>query len=150
VSVCLFSYLPICLFVCLFVCLFLCLSACLSACLPACLPGFLSVCLRVSACVSVCLSVFVFIFLSVWRYGRSLPECTLGYAPGLTRKHWTRLERLARDRHFSLFRKFVNYSHKKLYNIGPWLDRLKGKMRGKTDSYWHISFKNIQGQGPVL
>ncbi len=31
----------------------------------------------------------------------------------------TRLERLTMDKHYSLFRKFVNYG-KKFYNIGPW------------------------------
>ncbi len=29
------------------------------------------------------------------------------------------LERLARDKHSSLLRKFVNYGQKKFYNIGP-------------------------------
>jgi hypothetical protein len=30
------------------------------------------------------------------------------------------LERLSREKHSCLFQKFVNYSRKKLYNIGPW------------------------------
>jgi hypothetical protein len=34
---------------------------------------------------------------------------TLGLAPGLTHKHYTRLEKLARDKHSSLLRKSVNY-----------------------------------------
>jgi hypothetical protein len=34
---------------------------------------------------------------------------TLGYPPGLTHKHQTRLERLAREKHFSLLQKSVNY-----------------------------------------
>jgi hypothetical protein len=38
---------------------------------------------------------------------------------GLTRKHWTRLERLARDKRSSLLRKFVTYGRKNFYNIGP-------------------------------
>jgi hypothetical protein len=29
--------------------------------------------------------------------------------PGLGHKHWTRLEKLARDKHSSLLQKFVNY-----------------------------------------
>ncbi len=44
---------------------------------------------------------------------------TLGQASGLTNKHQTRLERLARDKHSSLSRKFVNYGRKKFYRIGP-------------------------------
>ncbi len=43
---------------------------------------------------------------------------TLGYAPGLTHKHYTRLERLNRNKHSSLLRTFVNYGRKKFYNIG--------------------------------
>jgi len=30
------------------------------------------------------------------------------------------LERLAKAKHSSLLRKFVNYRHKMFYNIGPW------------------------------
>ena len=37
---------------------------------------------------------------------------TLGYAPGLTHKHQTRLERLAKDKHSGLLQKSVNYSRK--------------------------------------
>jgi hypothetical protein len=33
---------------------------------------------------------------------------------------WTRLEKLARDKHSSLVQKFVNYEQKKFYDIGPW------------------------------
>jgi hypothetical protein len=40
---------------------------------------------------------------------------------GLTHKHWTRLEKIASDKHSSLLRTFVNYEFKKFYNIGPWL-----------------------------
>jgi hypothetical protein len=35
-----------------------------------------------------------------------------------TNRHWTRLERLAMDKHYSLLQKFVNYDRKKLYNLG--------------------------------
>ncbi len=31
-----------------------------------------------------------------------------------------KLERLERDKHFSLLRTFVNYGRKKFYNVGPW------------------------------
>jgi len=37
---------------------------------------------------------------------------TLRWAPGLAHKHVTRLERLARDKHFSLLGTFVNYGLK--------------------------------------
>ncbi len=43
---------------------------------------------------------------------------TLGYAPGLTHKHQTRVERLARVKHSSVLRKFINYGPKKFYRIG--------------------------------
>jgi hypothetical protein len=38
--------------------------------------------------------------------------------PGLAHKQYTRLERLACDKHFSLLRKFAIYGSKKVYNIG--------------------------------
>jgi hypothetical protein len=41
---------------------------------------------------------------------------SLGKAPGLTCKHWTRLDRSAREKHSSLLRKFVNYGRKRFYN----------------------------------
>ncbi len=44
---------------------------------------------------------------------------SLGQAPGLTHKHYTRLERLARDKHFSTWRKYVNYGRKKVYSTSP-------------------------------
>ncbi len=36
-----------------------------------------------------------------------------------TIKHQTRMGKLTRDKHASLLRKFITYSHKKVYNIGP-------------------------------
>jgi hypothetical protein len=48
--------------------------------------------------------------------------------PGLARKHWTRLEKLARDKHSGLFRKSVNYGRNKFYSTGPWVAKLFGKM----------------------
>ncbi len=45
----------------------------------------------------------------------------IGY--GLTHKRWTRLERLARDKHSSLSQKNVNCGHKKFYNTGPGMFR---------------------------
>ncbi len=44
---------------------------------------------------------------------------SLEKAPGLAHKHQTKLERLAKNKHSSLLRKFVNYEEKKFYNIGP-------------------------------
>ncbi len=43
---------------------------------------------------------------------------TLGYAPGLTHRHETRLEGLSRDKHSGLLRKYVTYGRKKVYNTG--------------------------------
>jgi hypothetical protein len=42
----------------------------------------------------------------------------LEYSTSLTLKHLTKLEKLARDKHSSLLRRFVNYG-KKSYNIRP-------------------------------
>jgi hypothetical protein len=38
---------------------------------------------------------------------------------GITLKHYTILERVARDKHSNLLRKLVTYSRKRYYNIGP-------------------------------
>ncbi len=48
------------------------------------------------------------------------PMCSnLWLAPGLIHKHYTRLERPARDKHSSLVQTFVNYGRKKFYKVGP-------------------------------
>jgi hypothetical protein len=44
---------------------------------------------------------------------------TLGYAPGLSHKHQTRLERLVREKQSSLLQKSLKYSRKKFYATGP-------------------------------
>jgi hypothetical protein len=44
---------------------------------------------------------------------------TLGWAPSLTHKHYTRLEMLARDKDSSLLYKFVNYSRKRFITLAP-------------------------------
>ncbi len=44
---------------------------------------------------------------------------TLGLAPGLTPKHYTRLETHARGKHSCLLQKSVNYGHEKLYSTSP-------------------------------
>ncbi len=55
----------------------------------------------------------------------SLPQsaaserCFICLGSSLTSKYQTRLERLARDKHCSILRKFANYGRKKIYNIGP-------------------------------
>jgi hypothetical protein len=43
---------------------------------------------------------------------------TVGLAPGLTHNHETRLELLAKNKHFSLLQKSVNYGRKTFYNTG--------------------------------
>jgi len=49
------------------------------------------------------------------------PErCFTWVGSGLTRKHYTRLERLVREKHSSFLQKSVNYASKKFYRIGPW------------------------------
>ncbi len=60
-------------------------------------------------------------------YLRAVPfRCsTLGQAPLLTCKLKTRLEKLARDKRYSLLREFVTYGRKKFYNIGPRCRRYK-------------------------
>jgi hypothetical protein len=56
---------------------------------------------------------------------RSLPlsaapeRCFTWVFSCLTCKHYTILERLARDKHSSLVQKIVTYGCKKFYNIGP-------------------------------
>jgi hypothetical protein len=44
-------------------------------------------------------------------------ELQTGLAPRLTRKHLTKLERLARDKQY--YWSLINYTSKKLKNIGP-------------------------------
>ncbi len=39
--------------------------------------------------------------------------------PGLIYEHWTRLERLAKNKHSNLLQKYVNYVCKKVYSTGP-------------------------------
>ncbi len=48
---------------------------------------------------------------------KTRPEQILGSL--FTHKHYTRLQRLARDKHSSLLRKSVNYDRKKFYSTGP-------------------------------
>ncbi len=53
-------------------------------------------------------------------YPNGAPEkCFTWVGYSLTRKHQTRLERLARDKHYSLLQKSVNYEHNKFYSTGP-------------------------------
>ncbi len=48
-----------------------------------------------------------------------LKVASLRYALALPANIRTRLERLARDKHFSLLQKSVNYGHKIFYSTGP-------------------------------
>jgi hypothetical protein len=50
---------------------------------------------------------------------------TLGWAPGLTHKHKTRLERLGRDKHYSLLQKSVNYGQKSFITLAPGCAKLE-------------------------
>ncbi len=43
----------------------------------------------------------------------------------LTHKHFTKLERLSRDKRSSLLWKVVTYGCKKFYNIGTWFEGYK-------------------------
>ncbi len=58
-------------------------------------------------------------------HAQSLPQsgapekCFTRVGSGLTGKHQTRLERLAKDKHSSLLRKSVNCSRNKFYDTGP-------------------------------
>jgi hypothetical protein len=47
-----------------------------------------------------------------------LKRCFIWVSSCLIHKHYTRLEMLARDKHFSLLQKFVIYDCKWFYNIG--------------------------------
>jgi hypothetical protein len=53
------------------------------------------------------------------RPGAYPERCFTWVGSCLTCKHYTILERLARDKHSSLFRKFATYGCKKFCNIGP-------------------------------
>jgi hypothetical protein len=52
-------------------------------------------------------------------WSRAPERCFTWVSSCLTSKHYTILQRLARDKHSSLLRKFVNCGRKKFYNIGP-------------------------------
>jgi hypothetical protein len=60
-------------------------------------------------------------------------KCTTWVGSSLFRKHYAKMERLASDKHSSLLRTFVNYGHKKFYNIGPWKTLLKLDMEADRD-----------------
>jgi hypothetical protein len=81
------------------------------------------------------------------------------YSTRLTHKHKTRLERLARDKHSSLLRRFINYDRKQFYNIGRMHLLKKFCYINTTRATWVGSFskfskkKNVAGQvfcGPNL
>jgi len=50
-------------------------------------------------------------------YNGASEKCFTQVGFGLTRKQYTRLERLDRDQHCNLLQKFVNYSRKKVLYI---------------------------------
>ncbi len=53
--------------------------------------------------------------------------------PGLASKHWTRLERLAKDKHSSVLRRSVNYGHNKFYSTGP-------RLGSESGFFFHLFF----------
>jgi hypothetical protein len=50
----------------------------------------------------------------------AFPMLYTGEGSGLAYKHLNRLEKLAREKHSSSLRTFINSGRKKFYNIGPW------------------------------
>jgi hypothetical protein len=62
----------------------------------------------------------------VITYLREAPlRCSsLGKAPGLTHKHYTRLITLARDKYSSLFQIFVNYGQSIFIALAPAVEML--------------------------
>ncbi len=62
----------------------------------------------------------------------------------LTHKHFTRLERLARDKHSTLLSTFVNYGCKKLNNIGPLWHTLAAGVWLIKDLKLHFCVSNIK------
>ncbi len=50
---------------------------------------------------------------------------------GLPRKHWTGLEKLARDKHSSLLGKSVNYGRNEFYRTGPCFQKLTNGGKGR-------------------
>ncbi len=63
-----------------------------------------------------------------------------------TQKHQNKWTILARDKHFSLLRKSVNYGRKKFYNNGF---RLIG-LRREWDASSRNDVEDSYGQGPML
>ncbi len=61
---------------------------------------------------------------------------------GLTRKHWTWLERLVREKHSNLLPKSVNFDHKKFYRIGPRVE--------VTHSVKHLTIRNLHDKIFIL
>ncbi len=49
----------------------------------------------------------------------ALEWCSIRVGSSLTRTRWTRLERLARNKHSSLLRAFVIYGLKSFVTLGP-------------------------------
>jgi hypothetical protein len=49
-----------------------------------------------------------------------IERCFTRVGSGLTRKHYAKLESVARDKHSSLLQKSVNYGRNKFYHTGPW------------------------------
>jgi hypothetical protein len=66
----------------------------------------------------------------------ALEWSTIRVGFGLTRKHWSRLERLARDKRSGLLRKFINYGSKSFITLAP--------------GFMLIGFWLIRGKSPTV
>ncbi len=78
------------------------------------------------------------------------PERSFTYVgSGLTPKHWTRLEWLARDKHSSLLRTLRKFEKKVLKH---WAQMLYDYFRCKAlpSSMFAMFFRNYCNQGPML
>ncbi len=62
--------------------------------------------------------LFQLSLMLVSKDGAYLSGATFTDSTRLNHKHWTLLERLAREKNSSLLLKFVKYRRKKSYNIG--------------------------------
>jgi hypothetical protein len=55
-------------------------------------------------------------------------------------KHWTRLERLAIEKHSSLLKNALNDRHKKFYYIGPWTTSESWKKKKEKECHSSSTF----------
>jgi len=74
-------------------------------------------------------------------------RCSTWVGSGLTCKHWTKLERLARDKHSSLLCKLANFGRKSFIKFVPLLTSLllflHSFLLWPRDREWHDIFKPL-------